>query len=111
MNTYLCKWPNGGLVLISARDEADFHDKLDHEDDPSAAEYVKVGSRTHIAIEMHDGKIVASDLRTEEAIEWSKVKFGAKEFAAVFNLPEPTEPSDIAAVLKVANSVGCCSAQ
>jgi hypothetical protein len=55
MKTYIAKWQNGSVSVLTAEDKVELFDKLDTEGDPFSCELLEVGSKTgqfHLSFEI-----------------------------------------------------------
>ena len=57
MKTYLAKWPNGTISIVSARLHNDLYLQLDKEADPEKADVYEVPKPFHITTDVKNGKI------------------------------------------------------
>jgi hypothetical protein len=57
MKTYIAKWPNGTVSILTASDIDDLFWMLDEEGDPSAAEIFQLKQRFHLTTDVVKGKI------------------------------------------------------
>ena len=61
MRTYVSKWPDGSISVLTAESEVELFDKLDSEGDPNICKIFLMPTQFHLTSEVKNNKIEISE--------------------------------------------------